>query len=118
MDEQDYIGRVLLRLRREYGKDELVAALNKKLQEKDIELGKLKAEIDYLTHELSEKEQIKLSRSTKVKMCKAELYKQKDEKNRVLQEEIKKLTAVRDKLIAKNYALQQELNTLIKAERK
>jgi hypothetical protein len=42
----DYIERTILQLRREYGKDELVAALIKQVSEREIEIGKLKAEID------------------------------------------------------------------------
>ena len=45
MNKPDYIDRTILRLRREYGKDELVAALNKMISERDVEIGKLKAEM-------------------------------------------------------------------------
>jgi Asp-tRNA(Asn)/Glu-tRNA(Gln) amidotransferase B subunit len=45
-DNPDYIERTILQLRREYGKDELVAALIKQVSEREIEIGKLKAEID------------------------------------------------------------------------
>lgn len=45
-DKPDYIERTILQLRREYGKDELVAALIKQISEREIEIGKLKAEID------------------------------------------------------------------------
>lgn len=45
-DKPDYIERTILQLRREYGKDELVAALIKQVSEREIEIGKLKAEID------------------------------------------------------------------------
>lgn len=45
-DKPDYIERTILQLRREYGKDELVAALIKQISEREIEIEKLKAEID------------------------------------------------------------------------
>lgn len=45
-NQPDYIERTILQLRREYGKDELVAALIKQVSEREIEIGKLKAEID------------------------------------------------------------------------
>jgi len=40
----DFIKRTVIKLQRAYGKDELVAHLNKKISEKDIEIGALKAE--------------------------------------------------------------------------
>lgn len=46
VNNPDYIERTILQLRREYGKDELVAALIKQVSEREIEIGKLKAEID------------------------------------------------------------------------
>ena len=47
-----YIDRTITKLKRKYGKDELVASLNKKLKEKDTAIGQLKAEIDHLNHQL------------------------------------------------------------------
>jgi cell shape-determining protein MreC len=43
-----YIDNVLIKLRREYSKDELVSALSKRLSEAEIENGKLKSYIDEL----------------------------------------------------------------------
>ncbi len=51
MDKKEKIGfieRTVLKLRREYSKDELVAHLNKQISEKDVEIGKLKAFITEL----------------------------------------------------------------------
>lgn len=50
-----YLDRALLKLRRKYSTDEVVAALNKKLSETDIELGKSIAYIDELEAEKHKK---------------------------------------------------------------
>jgi hypothetical protein len=46
--KQDYIDRTIIRLKRQYSKDELVAALIKKLSESETKNGILLDEIDYL----------------------------------------------------------------------
>ena len=43
---------VLIKLRRKYSKDEVVSALYAKISEKDLEIGKLLSEIDFLNSEL------------------------------------------------------------------
>ena len=56
----DFYDRTLIRLKRQYSKDEVVAALIKKLSETEINVGILKDEIDYLKSELqSDKELLK-----------------------------------------------------------
>ena len=44
--------RVLIRLRREYSKDEVVSALSKKLSKVEIELGQSKSYIEELEHRI------------------------------------------------------------------
>ena len=44
----DFIGRALIRLEREYGKDELVLSLKSTISSKDVEIGQLKSYIDEL----------------------------------------------------------------------
>ena len=44
----DYIDRILIKLKRKYGKDELVATLIKQIKEDQIKIGQLSSEIDYL----------------------------------------------------------------------
>lgn len=53
----NYIDDTLIRLRRQYSLDETVSALNKKISELEIELGKANAYIDELE---DEKQQISL----------------------------------------------------------
>ena len=113
MSESDYIERTIIKLRRQYGKDELVAALLKQISKKDIELGKLSAEIYYLQNELqSDKEQKEINRLAKVEARKEELYRMKVEDNRKQRAEIKQLRMIRNDLIAKNHALQTKLSAV------
>lgn len=61
-NEPDYIERTLLKLRREYSKDEVLSGFVKELCQKDVEIGKLKSEIEYLANELQyEKEKNKIN---------------------------------------------------------
>lgn len=113
MAKEDYIERTLIKLKRQYSKDELVAALLKQMSEKDIELGKLSAEVDYLQNELqSDKEKKEINRLAKVEARKEELYRMKVEDYRKQRAEIKQLRSTRSDLIAKNHALQKELSAL------
>jgi len=75
----DYIERTILQLRREYGKDELVAALIKQVSEREIEIGKLKAEIDEANDKVEKtRARIILERKKKVDVA-AETEIKKDE---------------------------------------
>ena len=104
--ENDYIDRTILKLRRQYGKEELVAALIKQLREKDVEIGKLNSEIDHLNAELqSDKEEKEINKTARVQVRKDELYKLQKEKNREQLIEIRKLRKMRDDLIAENVYL-------------
>ena len=46
----NFLDDTILRLRREYSKDEVVSALSKQISEKDIEIGKLKSYVDELEY--------------------------------------------------------------------
>ena len=80
-DDHDYIDRTILKLRREYSKDELVAALNKQLEEKDVEIGKLTAQV----HELED--QLGIERIDAEELAK--LKKKKHEEDKAIRKEIK-----------------------------
>ena len=54
-----YYEDVLIKLRRQYSKDETVAALNKKISEMEFEKGQMIAEIDHLQSEIT---QLKLTK--------------------------------------------------------
>jgi len=113
MAEEDYIERTLIRLKRQYGKDELVAGLLKQISEKDIQIGKLSAEVDYLQDELqSDKERKEINRLAKVEARKEELYRMKTEDNRRQRKEIKQLRMIRSNLLSKNYASQTKLSAV------
>lgn len=52
--KDSYEDRVLLKLRRQYSKDEVIGALNKKIELLEVEKGKLFSEIEYLEHKIKE----------------------------------------------------------------
>lgn len=106
----DFIDRTLIRLKRQYNKDEVVAALTKKLSEAETKIGKLSSEVDYLKNELqSDKEQKDIKRLAKLEVRKEELYKMIVQENRKQLAEIKKLIQMRNDLIAKCSALEKNL---------
>jgi uncharacterized protein YqfA (UPF0365 family) len=78
-NQPDYIERTILQLRREYGKDELVAALIKQISEREIEIGKLKAELDEANDKVDKiKARIIMERKKKIDIA-AEKEIKKDE---------------------------------------
>ena len=98
----DFYDRTLIRLKRQYSKDEIIAALIKKLSETEITVGILKDEIDYLKSELQiDKEQKEIIIAGKIEARKNELYKMKVEENKKQRDKIKQLTHQRNDLIAK-----------------
>lgn len=99
--KENYIDRTLVRLRRQYSKDEVVAGLNSKLKEKDIEIGKLLSEIDYLNNKLKNGAK-EINRLAKIEARKEELYQLKDSHVKCLRKEIKKLKTVIRDLVVKN----------------
>lgn len=101
--KKDYFDNVVLKLKRRYGKDELVSHLIKKLKEAEIEIGKLKSEIHHLEHELNiSQEQREVKRIAKIEMKKNELYQKSKSKIKKQEEEIKELRKFRDRLISKS----------------
>ena len=103
-----YEENVLIKLRRKYSKDEVVSALYAKISEKDLEIGKLISEIDFLNSELkkqnSEVEKIAVSRIQEHPMW-------FQQKNLIKKrgEEIKKLKEKNLELSRKNYLLTKKL---------
>jgi chromosome segregation ATPase len=66
-----YEDNTLIRLRRQYSKDETVAALNKKLSEADYKNGELQSELDEVKHLLEESNDfLKLSNKENKKLKK------------------------------------------------
>lgn len=91
-----FIDNVLIRLKRQYSKDELVAALNKKISELEIENGKLLSEIEYLNDEI--KKQIKQKGND---LKKHPLWKQQQQISKRREEKIKRIEEDNRKLIAR-----------------
>lgn len=117
-----YLDRALLKLRRKYSTDEVVAALNKKLSETDIELGKSIAYIDELeaekhTKSLKNGGESWFEKYKKIKERFDELEKQVKEdelyfkaSNEIkrLHIEVRKLKKLNEKLIEDNVILKNE----------
>ena len=111
MKDVDFIDKTLIRLKREYGKDELVASLLKQISEKDIEIGKLNSEIDYLQNELqSDKDKKEFNKNVAIDTRKEEMYQKILTINKKRQKDNKRLRIDIKDLINKNYILQQKLN--------
>ena len=91
-----FIDNVLIRLKRQYSKDELVSTLNKKISELEIENGKLLSEIEYLNDEI--KKQIKQKNSD---LKKSPLWEQQQQISKRREEKIKRLEEDNRKLIAR-----------------
>ena len=56
--EKDFFDDVLIKLKREYQKDEILGAIIKENSKLIIEIGKLKSEIQHLEHEMEIKKEI------------------------------------------------------------
>jgi hypothetical protein len=111
--KETFEDRTLIRLRREYSKDEAVAALSKKLTEKDVEIGVLSAEVDHLTSELNTLiDQKEINKQARKEVRKDEMYKQLLVANRKLREQRKELRRVRNELLVENSMLKTEKQAL------
>jgi len=104
------LDRVTLQLRRQYSKDELVAALVKLLGEKDRMIGELESEVAHLTYEL-EKELPKkeIEKQSKILARADGRYVAKREQCHYLEKEIQKLKVTRDNAIARAFTLEKKL---------
>ena len=99
----DYIDRTLIKLKRKYGKDELVASLIKQIKEDQIKIGQLSSEIDYLKNELeSKKYQTEINKTARIEARKDELFAIKIKECKDLRERFKKIKAQRDELLQKS----------------
>lgn len=109
---KDFFERTLLKLNRKYGKDELVLSLKKEIKEKNIEIGSLKAEIDFLTDELNSKKQEcklekEINRSTLIELRKEKQYQQILNENKGNQKTIKELRKEKAELIFRLIKMQE-----------
>lgn len=104
MEKDKFFDNVLIKLKRQYKKDELVSALTKQLSEKDLEIGKLLSEIDYLKsgHENLEnklKSHKDLNKEAKIEVRKEGLYIVQTERIKQQNEKIKSLKRTNEDLI-------------------
>jgi len=111
--KENFEDRTLIRLRREYSKDETVAALSKKLTEKDMKIGALSSEVDHLKNELElQINQKEINKQARKEVRKEEMYKQALEANKKLREQRKELRRVRNELLAENNILKSKAQAL------
>jgi hypothetical protein len=109
-DKPEYIDRALVKLHREYGRDELVATLRKQLSEANIENGKLRSEVDRLEDELSKVVDLKEAhRQAKIEAKQTEFYKAWSAQNAKQLDEIRKLRRLRDDLMSKCAQLENKI---------
>lgn len=94
--DSKYIENVLIKLRREYSKDEYVSVLLNQISEKDVEIGKLNSYINELedSRELSKSEKKDLAKQVRLDELHSE--------NLNLKKRIKKLRENVNDLIMKN----------------
>jgi len=98
-----YIEDTLIKLRREYTKDEVVSALYKKISDLQIEKGQLQSEVDHLNYTLSKaKKETHIEAMARVDLKKQEIYNSMVEKIKNQQKQIEKLKRENGFLISKN----------------
>lgn len=117
VDNPDYIDRTLLRLRREYSKDEVVGALSKQLSERDVEIGQLKSEIEHLNYLLNQNEnEREINREARKEIRKELLYKQQSLKIQTLENKLQAVYRVRDELIERSNSYENQLKKYLKKD--
>jgi len=113
MDDDTFRENTILKLNREFGKDELVAVLNKKVSEKSILVDQLESEVDHLNSVISsmkkyfEKED---ARSARIQMKKEKLYKDQQSLLSSRTRDLKNYRKMHSALITENLKLKGELN--------
>jgi len=111
--KETFEDRTLIRLRREYSKNEVVAALSKKLTEKDMEIGALTSEIDHLKNELeSQINQKEINKLARKEMRKDNMYNEVLLNNKKLREQRKELRRVRNELLIENNSLKNVIKCI------
>ena len=105
MSDDDY---ALISRRRDYGKDEIVSYVIRRIKELRIELGKANSEIDHLNAEIRRLNRNKglhdeLSREARIQIRKEEIYDSHKREMAALREKVKRLTKDNHELITKLY---------------
>ena len=95
----DYIEKVVLRLKREYSKDELVAHLSKKLTEAEMEIGMLKSEKEEALYKLNKT--LKADPEVLNRLALVLRNQHKNEKIKRWKEKYQKMELDKDKLLLK-----------------
>lgn len=107
--KDQWLDNTLISLKRTYGKDEYVAALLKQLSEKNIEIGKLKSEVQHLSNESGEnftsKQKKAIKQAAMIESYKEEEYIKIKKENAALKLDIERYREANSTLISKNLYL-------------
>ena len=110
MKETNYEDRVLLKLRRQYSKDETVAALSKALSVKEREVGELLSEVDFLKEELEKlQKETDVTKEERKALKRESLYQDLLQTNKRSLSELKQLRAQKCDLVGRCYIAEQKL---------
>lgn len=108
MNRNNYVDNVLVKLKRQYGKDETVKALSKKLRESEVKNGKLLSEVYHLENEIENLiDKKEITKIAKAKLLEDELYQETVKENRILRKKNKSLKKDKSLLINKIWMLEK-----------
>lgn len=108
-NKDDFFDRALLKLKRKYGKDELVSSLVKQVQGKDLEIGKLKSEIYFLNDELRSKRELKeINKEANIRLRMDEMYQLKSEECKIHLKKISEIRKANNDLIIRMNKINQK----------
>jgi hypothetical protein len=110
MKEINYEDRLLLRLRREYSKDEVVNAISIALSKKEQEVGELLSEIDFLKEEIeSYKKDTDLKKEERKALKREDLYQNLLQQNKRVLAEVKRIRHEKSELVTRCYYAEQKV---------
>jgi len=105
----DYTDNVLIKLKRQYSKDETVAALSKKLEISEIQNGKLSSEIQHLEFKLKENiDKHQENKLARIEARKNKLFQNTLSQNKKLVKQVSELRKLRGELFSKINKLEKD----------
>lgn len=114
MEKDKWLDDTLISLKRTYGKDEYISALLKQISEKDIEIGKLKSEIQHLNSlsDLTPKERKALKAISVAESQKEEAYIKIKKENKKLQLDIERYREANNTLLSRMAVQKSNLSNI------
>jgi len=105
----DYTDNVLIKLKRQYSKDETVAALSKKLEISEIQNKKLSSEIQHLEFKLKENiDKHQENKLARIEARKNKLFQNSLSQNKKLNKQVSELRKLRGELFSKINKLEKD----------